>query len=213
MLDAKDRDPSDERAVLDAILASREVYPDEEFQIWANAWLSGRDREQVAAETTEKSIRIAWLLPQPFGDEWKLRVIEMIFSGVTGEELYDKALKPSEVDADSGEIPTSVDLEAEVTMLAVCSALSATQAAYAYASEALDAASPESSRERVREVLAVSSTYAKRSLRTVSGCGRSRQTSCCVDQRDRRRKTTMRTKSPGRNTSAGRRGAGRGSRD
>lgn len=154
MLDAEDHDPSDERAVLDAILASREVYPDEDFQIWANAWVRGRDRRQAAAETIERGIRRAWLLPQPFGDEWKQRVIEMIFSGMTGEELYAEALKLSEAEADSGKIPASADPEAEATMLA---------AAYAYASEALDPASPESSRELVREVLAVSSTYAKMS--------------------------------------------------
>jgi hypothetical protein len=99
----------------------------------------------------------------PCGDEWKQRVIEMIFSGMTGEELYAEALKLSDAEADYGKIPTSVDTEAEATMSAVCSALSATQAAYAYASEALDPVSPESSRELVREVLAVSSTYAKMS--------------------------------------------------
>ena len=137
MLDAKDHDPLDERAALDAILASREVYPDEEFQIWANAWVGGRDRGQAAAETTERGIRRAWLLPQPFGDEWKQRVIEMIFSGMTGAELYAEALKLSEAEADSGKIPALADPEAEATMLAVCSALSATQAAYAYASEVL----------------------------------------------------------------------------
>ena len=163
MLDAKNHDPSDERAVLDAILASREVYPDEEFQIWANAWVRGRDRGQAAAETTERGIRTAWLLPNRSETSGSNAVIEMIFSGMTGEELYAEALKLSEAEADYGKIPTSVDPEAEATMFAVCSALSATQAAYAYASEALDPVSPESSRELVREVLAVSSTYAKMS--------------------------------------------------
>ena len=87
----------------------------------------------------------------------------MIFSGMTDEELYAEALKLPEAEADSGMIPALADPEAEATMFAVCAALSTTQAAYAYASEALDPVSPESSRELAREVLAVSSTYAKMS--------------------------------------------------
>ena len=129
------RDPSDATAVLAAILAAREVYPDEEFQIWADAWIGGRDREGATAETAEASIRTAWSLPNPYGDDWKQRILEMIFSGATHDELCAETLKASEA-AGQIELPTPADQKAEATMFAVTSALSATMAAQAYAAEA-----------------------------------------------------------------------------
>ena len=73
----------------------RERYLRRRIQVWANLINMGRDRGQAAAESTERYIWTAWLLPQPFGDEWKQHVIEMIFSGMTGEELYAEDLEGS----------------------------------------------------------------------------------------------------------------------
>ena len=157
MLNERDRDPVDTQAVLAAILAAREVYRDREFQAWADDWARGRDRGQATAEGTETRIRTAWSLPNPCGDEWKQHILEMIFSGATADELRAEALKASE-EAESSELPTPGDREAEATMFAVTSALSATQAAQAYASEAYNASKYH---DEIRDLMKASVDLAK----------------------------------------------------
>lgn len=136
MLNEDDRDPSDEQAVLDAISAAREVYPNEEFRAWADAWVDGRDREQRSAEAIATRIRSDWFLPDPDGKKWERRVIELLEAGETHEkieaELADKVL------AESSETPVPIDPEAEANMLASQSALAAALAAQADALDGLD---------------------------------------------------------------------------
>jgi hypothetical protein len=174
MLGEKDRDPSDAQAVLAAILAAREVYPDKEFQTWANAWIAGRDRKKHSAGTIATGIRLDWFLPDPDGEKWEQRLIELSARTATAEEFHHSALADleSRVEFESIEFASPVDLEAEANILASQSALAASQAAYAYASEALDQGSPERATKQVREALHTAVMLAKA---TASSCKRLRR--------------------------------------
>jgi hypothetical protein len=165
MLNEEDRDPSDEQAVLTAILAAREVYSEERFQAWAEAWVAGRDRTQHSADTTATAIRLDWFLPDPDGKKWEQRLIELRAKTATDEEFHHSALAALElqVQAESRELPNPADTEAEANMLAFQSALGASLAAYAYASvAALDLdSSDERATDQVREALQTSVLFVR----------------------------------------------------
>jgi hypothetical protein len=164
MLNEEDRDPSDAQDVLIAILAAREVYSEERFQAWAEAWVAGRDRTQRSADTTATGIRLDWFLPDPDGKKWEQRLIELRARTTTDEEFHHAAMAALElrVQVESRELPNPADSEAEANMLASQSALAASLAAYAYASGALDlGSSDERATEQMREAFQTSVIFVR----------------------------------------------------
>jgi len=49
-----------EKRVKYAIYCALEVYKDEEFRVWAENWLSGKDRSKEAARAAAKATEVAW---------------------------------------------------------------------------------------------------------------------------------------------------------
>jgi hypothetical protein len=165
MLNEEDRDPSDEQAVEEAILAALEVYTNKEFQSWADAWISGRDREQRSADSIATGIRSDWFLPDPDGKQWEQFLIDLNakMPDATDEEFYHAGLTALESrdEVESRDSLDPADHEAEANMFASLSALAASQAAYAYASGALDLGSPDALTEAANDVVESSVMLAK----------------------------------------------------